>query len=306
MATVLINQFIVLVESYNGQPIFPASLELQYNAAGMEKKQLGGRVREGLYRAQSVFDNALTLSALLCITLPLCLSLMALAKVTLVRVLSMLTVLLALPVVFLTGSRSGILVVLFIFAWMVYARLSRGFGKWGRRWLALGLGSVGVLMIYMVAGNLLQSLFFGEVYVNSTNARLLGYIAVPALLVDSPLFGFGYSRHIVAQLEPGQPLDPFLFVIALEGGVVAVAAFFFFMYKASLLLQPIVLGAAGEVEDARLALGLRLSMGVSIILMLALGLSFVRMYIFLAAGMAIALHHMVQKQMVGKENSGVG
>lgn len=183
-------------------------------------------------------------------------------------------------------------VVLLVFAWYVYVWTTRRMSLGGKRLVA----TVGLLCAVAVAAlfadELLRELLFGDAYARSTEARFRAYVTVPLLLIEAPFFGFGYARNIVETLELGA-LDPFYLRLALEGGAVSLVAFVAFMAAVARMLKPVATGGtistSHSAADSVLARSLRLSFAVIALLALILTLSYVRMYVFLFAGVAMVL-----------------
>jgi len=196
-------------------------------------------------------------------------------------------VILAVPVAWFSGSRAGLGAVALVFGWQLYVWLGAGVTPIVRKFLLFcGLGLAAVI-IYTFADQLMQEVLFGDAYARSTEARFDAYLTVPLLLLESPWFGFGYARNIVEQLELGA-LDPFYLRLALEGGIVSVTAFVVFIVRA-LAITVVKVDIDSWAVDISLARAIRISITIAALLALMLTLSYVRMYVFLFAGLAVVL-----------------
>ncbi len=287
MASLLFNQLVSVYEYLAQETVFPADLSLRYEVGGRGDAVVAGRIRDASFRAMGVFDNPLKLTALLGMALPLVGYLATNAGTLLVRVLAGASLLLALPTAIFSGSRAALGIVLLIFAWFGYRWLTRDMATTGRLLVAICGAVAGAALLGLFADELLRELLFGDAYARSTEARLSAYVSVPLLLLEAPLFGFGYARNIVETLELGA-LDPFYLRLALEGGAVSLLAFITFLVATVRLLGPVKLTSPNSA-DVRLAQALRLSLAVVVLLALLLTLSYVRMYLFLFAGLAMVL-----------------
>lgn len=294
MLSLLFNQLISVYEYLAQETIFPADLSLRYEVGGRGDAVLAGRIRDQSFRAMGIFDNPLKLTALLGMALPLVVYLAGNATTLLVRVLAGAAVFLALPTAYFSGSRAALGVVLLVFAWYAYRLISKNMTTAGQ-WIVALCGAVaGVAILGLFADELIRELLFGDAYARSTEARVAAYLSVPLLLLEAPLFGFGYARNIVETLELGA-LDPFYLRLALEGGAVSLLAFITFLVASVRMLGPVKTGAA-DITDVRLAQALRLSLAVAALLALLLTLSYVRMYLFLFAGLAMVLFELYRQE----------
>jgi hypothetical protein len=287
MLSLLFNQLIASYEFITQQPIFPADLGLLYDAGSRGEAVLEGRVRDSAFRAMGVFDNPLKLAVFLGMLLPFAVFLLVWARKDLMRLLAAVVVILAVPVVWFSGSRAGMGAVALVFGWQLYAWLGAGMSALTKKlFLMCGFGLSAVL-VYAFAGQLMQEILFGDAYARSTEARFDAYLTVPLLLMESPWFGFGYARNIVEQLDLGA-LDPFYLRLALEGGAVSLAAFIVFIVRV-LQISVSTCNSALSESDIALSRAIGISIVVAALLALILTLSYVRMYVFLFAGLAVAL-----------------
>ncbi len=287
MISLLFNQLLSIYEYLAQQPIFPAGLTVSYEIGGRGDAVLEGRTRNETFRAMGVFDNPLKLAMLLSISLPLVLLLAGCAKTTLIRLLAWLSVILALPTAWFTGSRAALGAVCLVLGWQIYRTVVARLQGTGRR-VAIVCGVLASFALAaLFADDIMRELLFGDSYARSTEARFLAYVTAPLALLESPLFGFGYSRNIAETLELGA-LDPFYMLLALEGGAVALLAFLVFLIGVIRMLGS-TFDATQPAADVALARALRFSLIVTLLLGIILTLSYIRMYLFLYAGLAMVL-----------------
>ncbi len=287
MLSLLFNQLIATYEFVTQQPIFPADLGLLYDAGIRGEAVLEGRMRDSVFRVMGIFDNPLKLAVFLSMLLPFAVFLTVSATKDWVKTFAAAAVILALPVAWFTGSRAGIGGVILVFGWQLYFWLGARMTAWARKLLLVCGFGFAAFLAYAFAGQLIQELLFGDAYARSTQARFDAYVTVPLLLAESPWFGFGYARNIVEQLDLGS-LDPFYMRLALEGGIVSVTAFVVFIVRAISIPAAIVTGESLAV-DVSLARAIRMSLTIAALLALILTLAYTRMYVFLFAGLAVAL-----------------
>jgi hypothetical protein len=297
MLSLLFNQLIASYEFIAQQPVFPADLGLLYDAGSRGEAVLEGRIRDSVFRAMGAFDNPLKLAVFLSMLLPFAVFLMRWATKDLVKVLAAAVIFLAVPVAWFSGSRAGLGAVALVFGWQLYVWLGAGMTALARKLLLVCGAGIVAFLAYAFAGQLMQELLFGEAYARSTAARFDAYLTVPLLLLESPWFGFGYARNIVEQLDLGA-LDPFYLRLALEGGIVSVTAFLVFIVRA-LAIAVVKVDIESFAVDISLARAIRISITIAAILALMLTLSYVRMYIFLFAGLAVVLTGLHSPELTG-------
>ncbi len=292
--SLLITQLLTTIEFIQGAPLIPTYLNLQFETVRDAPDLLDGRSREGIYRSMALFDNPLKLAGFLCLILPFAGSLFTIGLNTITRSIAVMVIVMALPTAIFCGSRTAIGTLFLMTIWYFYLYVSRGLSPAGRRFLALCAGGLGVLIIFAAISGLLESLLFGSAYSRSTESRYFQFILVPLELVASPLFGFGFSRNII-EVVSMHSLDSFLLQMALEGGIVSLLALLTMFYQAGRLLAAV----KNSVTDKwffSTASSLQISLAVGVFIGLVLSLSSIRMYLFMAVGLTITLHSLLQEE----------
>jgi hypothetical protein len=293
LASLLLNQFASVYEFYTDSSIYSSSIEIQYETNRSEEAMLEGMVREESYRAMGFFDNSLKLASLLCMTLPFAMFLSVYGANTLTRVFAALSVAMAIPTAFFTGSRTAIGIMIIIFGWYMYRLVSRGMSRIGRRTLFTCSLPLAAIFIVTATSGIIDEILFGDIYARSTDARWTQFITVPIFIAEYPMFGRGYARNI-GEVISMATLDSFYLRITLEGGVVALLALAVFLFRGSRILFPLSKTDHGDF-DTSLAKALRVSTGISAILMIVFSLAYVRMYVFMAVAIAVVLHSLCSK-----------
>lgn len=191
------------------------------------------RMRGGIYRAQGVFDNPLSLSEFSLFCLPI-----AMAGTILMRkkgkVLAYCAVALALFSMISTGSRSGMLGgVITILSFVLYLNWNR-FSK--KTKISLGLLiSISMLyavfsafgMISLLAERAQSTKFYlieSETEV-STLSRALQYHEVFTALIERPLVGFGVLQNFASNLDEIHRIDNYYLRVGLEAGFLGIILF---------------------------------------------------------------------------------
>ncbi|NND55476.1 MAG: O-antigen ligase family protein [Gammaproteobacteria bacterium] len=293
--SLLINQVVATYEFSIGESVFPQSIDLQYQEDRSDEELLEGKERGDTYRAMGLFDNALELAGLLCLTLPLAMSMAATSSGYLLRISALFVVMMALPTALFSGSRAALGVSLLIFSWYLFRFVGRGLSSKGRFFL----GAVGVLagsaLLFATATGLLQALLFGEGFAGSTTYRVFQYVQGFTALLESPAFGFGYARNI-GDVVLIRPLDSYYLRMTLEGGVVALLAVLLILKKVFSLSRE-VCRMATTAADYSIAHAIGVSISVAALIMLVFSLPADRLYVFMLAGLVISLHHRVRESV---------
>lgn len=288
LVSLLANQLASVYEFFTEGSIYPADIQLQYETIRTEEQMLEGRMREERYRAMGFFDNSLKLAALLCLTLPFSMFLTVYGANAMTRLFAVVSVALAIPTALFTGSRAALGAMLIIFGWSLYRKISQGMGRITRRAFITFSTAIAAALIYVVASGALEAMLFGEDYARSTTARWTQFITVPLFVAEYPVFGRGYARNI-AEIVGMVTLDSFYLRMALEGGMVTLVALAVFLFRGSRIILP--LSKINRADfDADLARALRISIGISALLMTVFSFAYVRMYVFMAVAIALSLH----------------
>ena len=287
VASLVVNQLAGLIEFGMGKSLFQGTVEIQYEMES-QSKLLDGRMRGGYFRSRGFFDNPLKLAGFLCLIFPAAIALLRVSPVFLVRVLAGTCLVLTPVTAVITGSRTALAVTALIFLWYAYSFLVRGMGRYGRTFLNVAAVGAAIALVAVVATGAAESLFFGSEYARSTESRVLQFVRVPIALADAPLFGFGFARNIIDMLDIGH-VDSFFLHTALEGGIVALAAILYVIYRSTRLLAGVAQNSGDRTVNI-LRRNLAVSLGFAFLIGLVLSLSDIRFYLFLLIGIAIVLH----------------
>lgn len=287
VVSLLVSQLTATFEFFRGESLFPQELEIQYESAIDEERLLEGRTRADVYRAMAFFDNPLELAGLICLTFPLAIAAAGIRQALMLRLLSILSVLLAIPVAVFTGSRTAVGAVLLVIAWYAYLSISRGMTRFGRMFFALVAIAGGIGAVWVVGSGLIERVLFGEGFTGSTTYRALQYVYVAATLPESPLFGFGFARNI-GDVVDIRPLDSFYLRMVLEGGIAALLAYFLAISRC-LSIHRRLLRQSGDALIRGLATALMVSLTMALLIAFVLSLPFDRLYIFVAIGLTVTI-----------------
>lgn len=292
VAALFVNQLVAAYEFVSGGALFADTIDIQY-ATENQGKLLDGSVRGGYFRARGLFDNPLKLAGFLCLVIPLAIALFQASSDYFTRMLAGTSLLLAPFTAVVTGSRTAVAVTALIALWYAYAFIDRRLGRLGSLFLKAVAILVAAGLVAFVASGLAETYVLGDEYARSTESRYLQFVRVPMALAESPLFGFGSARNIIDMLDVGH-VDSFFLTTALEGGLVAVLAVVFAMFRG----QRLLLEVSAETTDRRtnvLARGMAIAIGLAFLLALVVSLQDIRFYLFLLIGLAIAMHELHKK-----------
>jgi len=288
--SLLVNLFAILIEYINGESLFKDAVQIDYADSGIKSTEaiLEGAERGARYRVMGFFDNSLEFVSFICPCIPIAVALFLATRERLVRVLTAMTVLIALPAMVWTGSRTVVLGMGSILLIASYRFFCRRLSRRGRIIFTL-VGLVAfMLLLYgswdWFAAKLLSP---DRLYARSSLQRVVQHVSAGVLIMQSPFFGFGYARNI-ADLVDIKPLDSYYLRIMMEGGLVALVSFFALMAVVISKLSRIS-RLAIEKADMYLAEGLLLSV-VSIIAMTPV-ITYVHpsFYLYLIIGMTLVL-----------------
>lgn len=199
------------------------------------------KVRGGAYRAQAVFDHPIVFAQFVAAMIPLGIYFFVYEKGWFWRSVGFLVVPVGILAILKSGSRSGLVSLAVVFAFVgVVAWLrsynSRGFGK------AVAIAALpGVFFGLLIAYFVVQELVVGRSHVEagSSSVRLKMLMDGVSALADSPLWGFGhgmaiYKAGVISGTTGLATIDSYLLTIALDSGyiglflfIMAVSAFAF-------------------------------------------------------------------------------
>ena len=288
-ASFFLNQLVALMEFSTGEAISSGIVDIQYQTEE-ESKLTEGSVRAGYFRSRGFFDNPLKLAGFLCMTLPVLVALIRTSRIFLVRLMAATAIAMTPFTAVFTGSRTAVAVLALIILWYAYANFAKRLSRLSRGFMNGLAAAAAVGVLVLVASGAAESLFFGAEYARSTESRVFQFVRVPMALAASPLFGFGFARNIIDMLDIGH-VDSFFLHTALEGGLVALLASIYVMYRAIRLLLHVA-RAPSEPVIGIIAGNVAVSIGSAFVLGLVLSLSDIRFYLFLSIGIAIVLDHL--------------
>ncbi|WP_421703157.1 O-antigen ligase family protein [Aliiroseovarius sp.] len=207
------------------------------NLALLAEDQASGVVRDGVYRAQGIFDNPLSMSEFAVYALPISLG-AALGPRGTPRKLGLAGVLCAAFLILASDSRSGILAgvtsVLAFWLALIWHRFSTA-TKVIVSTLLLMLFSYLLILSLGWFSSLIseaQGVEFFRVEDGghrSTLSRALQFVEVSAAVAERPLTDFGVIQNFAQNLEEVRKIDNYYLRTALEAGVPGVALFITFL-----------------------------------------------------------------------------
>lgn len=220
-------ELIVLIEYAVEHNLLQGLITVEVTTVG--EKVLSGFDRDGRYRTMGLFDNPLSLSEFVVIGAIFSYGTYRLQGL---KGLPWLAMLLTLPVIYTTGSKSGVLLLCVLLAMFGYLSFVKHLPLLR---LIVRLLSVPVLVGVLFVVNLAISdpdgfigatyfLWGGDSSSNiSTMYRLMEYPLVFTAMLDNPLFGYGVKNHFIQDLNT--PLDNYYLRVLIEGGFIGLSAF---------------------------------------------------------------------------------
>jgi len=281
------NEIAAIIEAFIQRPIFPASLTLDFETARDATGIVAGAARFGFYRAMGFFDSSLKLMAVAICILPVAIHLVQRANTQFKQRLIIFIAFMIPVVVLLTGSRTGIMVLILMTAFYGYQFVRRRFGPLDAFLLMTVMVIVGAGLLFFLADDIISNFLFGKVGGRSTTSRVLQYAFSWPLLLESPWLGYGYARNFVDVIDINR-IDGYYLRIAMEGGVVALTCLFFIFWRAIRTLSLLE-----KLGDPGAAYALKLSLYMLAIMMLALNMGASNFYVYLYAAIAVALKRIV-------------
>lgn len=247
----LITIGLVYVEFIMARPLHYAFV----NSALFEEDALVGRVRDGVYRVQGIFDNPLSLAEFFVYLMPVILYRFSGARGQ-YRALLAVGLAALFVALWLTGSRGGLLVALLVCSvyWLLsYWRFFSGNTK------AFSVFLIVVLLVHVTyfavgfiyeKGLVAQSVSFYRLddVEKSTYSRALQYFEVFSVLRDNPFFGLGLQQNFAKEFEEIRRIDNYYLRVGLEAGVVGILLFVGFIV--SLYLSVHAAGSRYDSPDA--------------------------------------------------------
>jgi len=244
---------VVLPELATGRPLH----YVVANLALLTEDQTGGVVRDGVYRAQGIFDNPLSLSEFAVYAIPISLG-TALGSRGLPRKLGFAGLACAGFLILASDSRSGMLAgaisaMAFWLAmtWHRFRPASKVVVSTVLLVLfsyALAL-SIGTLSALVSEAQGTQFFLVEDEGHRSTLSRALQYVEVSAAIAERPLTGFGVIQNFAKDLEEVRRIDNYYLRTALEAGVPGITLFITFLVVLQRRLTTLLRRTEGRRED---------------------------------------------------------
>lgn len=225
-ASLLLCELVVLIEYAVEHNLLQNIVTVEVSTVG--EQVLSGFDRDGRYRTMGLFDNPLSLSEFVVIGAIFSYGAYCFQSLKWLPCLSML---LATPVVFFTGSRSGILllcIILIVLGYLIVVKYLPSLRLIAR--LALAPALVGVFVVVFFSINNpdefidAASFLWGGDSSSNTSAmyRLLQYPLIFTAILDNPLFGYGLKNRFIQVFET--PLDNYYMRVLIESGFIGLSA----------------------------------------------------------------------------------
>ena len=281
------NELAAIVETLIQRSIFPASLTVDFETARDAESLITGSARFGFYRVMGFFDSSLKLMAVAIAIFPLAVHLAQKADSELTRRL-MAFIAFMIPVcIVLTGSRTGLMILLLMLAFYGYHYVRRRFGPLDAFLLMSVMVLIGTVALFLLFDDIVNNFLFGKVGGKSSASRVLQYLFSWPLFLDSPWLGYGYARNIVDVIEINR-IDGYYLRIALEGGVVALGCLAWIYWRSIRTLTIL-----HQLGDPGAAQALKLALYMLAIMMLALNMGTGSFYVYLYAAITVAMKRIV-------------
>ncbi|MDP6528382.1 MAG: hypothetical protein QF819_06650 [Gemmatimonadota bacterium] len=291
-AAAAFNEAFAFVEHALGRSPLHGVVDVAYRTH-RDLDQLAGRFRGGEYRVMGSFTNPLKLVAFLCLSCPPLLFLAGERKGGLTTILIGGTLVLLVPVLLWTQSRTGLaLLVAALWAWMVF-RPRTGAAQRSRAAVFLASTSALALLVMVFRTTLLRRAVLDAEAMQSFFMRLQQLTDGLGLLAGASPLGYGMSRNILDVVQLGS-LDNCYLRVGLETGAVGLMLYVLYWTGAWRLTGRIV-KRAETLSGKRLAFALRLSLAIGLLLQIAV--SQLSSYLLLHAlvGCALVLESSARK-----------
>ncbi len=296
--TLLINELAVIVEISKGGSLFADALEIDF-ATRDDRDLLAGRLRSGSYRAMGLFQTSLEMAAFTCLAFPLGVAALGIVRDTGVRTVAALVLVLAGPVIYWTGSRTGLSVYALLVAFYFFRVITRPLNSRFRAVVSFFTIAIVLAAVYFFADEILRYFLTGieRAHLRSAFSRIEQYVFSVPILAESPWFGFGFSRSIVDIIDL-ENLDGLYLKTAMEGGVIAVTLLMLLFSRTIWeLIQ--IRSKTLDKRITRITEGLAISLTSIMVMGLALSLPSNKFYAFLIIGLTSAMCRIVDRSRDG-------
>lgn len=254
----LLTVCVVLLEAFKGAPILQGLVNI--NVAGTDVS-IAGKSRQGLYRVQGLFDGVLQLTEFILLAFPIALYLCSTSKGFL-KLISNIGIIAVPSTIYLTGSRSGLLVGLIGVLIFVLARFWPTLSKPVRGFLLIGLAFVVAYMIFYSYGTVVKygalrgyDMWLFDEKERSLIERTAQYIIIPKLVIGGDYLGVGLRQNYGNELDSIYNLDSYYMRLLLEGGFLVLILFLLSGFFALQRIAQLVSGVSSGEERRLFALG---------------------------------------------------
>lgn len=235
----MITVVIVFIEMSMQQPVLTNVFVVDTNIASNREFFNYHSFRDGVYRAKGLFDGSLQLGEFA--TYCGIVSIIIFMNNSYSRKFSGLCILMSIYLAYSSGSRSAFLVLVIVGVLLFFVQVikrNREIGKhftWASIFFAVVCGGLILTALVMEVRGIRFLYLIEDAKERSTVGRLLQYYIVPSLILDSPIYGYGYRRYYVYLFERLTALDNYYLRILLQAGysglLVYVGCLFYMLKK---------------------------------------------------------------------------
>lgn len=281
--SLLPNQLIAVYEFITQGSIFPASLRIDFETARAAEDMLEGGARYGLYRVMGTFENPLKLMAISVLTVPIVVYLRTLVREPMLRNMLLFVLVMQPVVIFWTGSRTGLIMLVLVLGGYAYQFVNARFGRLESTILVLVMALAAATVLALTGKVIVDSFLFSSEGSKSTTSRFLQYAFSIPLVQESPLFGYGYARNIVDIIDIKR-MDGYYLRTVMEGGLVALGCLLALYWRSIRMLNRLYARTKDDI-----AVCLRISLGAMAVMMLALNMGTSSFYTYMFFGVVVML-----------------
>ena len=227
----VITIFIVFVEVLRGAPILSGLLSIDSSIALAWKGEFYEvKVRNNRYRAKGLAEGQLVLAEF---TVYCLIATIFAYRERFIKKIPFICLLVgAVGIILATGSRAALLLLAVIFLITVFFTSLRSARRLARTVVpfmcVIAFCIIGYAIFQLAAGLQLEENFYSITDKNerSTYGRLLQYRIVYDLVLQSPVWGYGYHRNYADEFEALHTIDNFYLVSAIKSGILGLVLFF--------------------------------------------------------------------------------
>jgi len=249
MSSALVTEILSFVEYFIQHPLLQgAAIEV---TQGWDMSM--GIFRGDSYRVTSMFDNPLLLSEFLCFIFPIA---YYSYRMAIKKWLAVLSGVLVMPVIYLTDSRSGILIFMIAVGLLSAYHFQSVLVKQQKLLITLlirtlfTVGGLALLVSVIYPEWFVETIASDSLYVASTSERLGQYDVVLQAISDRLILGYGMMQNFNV-LEGLEGLDNYYLRLLLEGGLATFTLYciqiFLFIHIASKKIRDIQSGSDKQI-----------------------------------------------------------